>query len=202
MSESKQLPELDALSTQLGELIHNWGFKRIHGRIWSRLFLSTRPLDAADLIEQLDISKALVSISLRELLDLKAVQEAGRSDRGTNLFRANQDLNAIYLEVLKQRERRMLKTTHATLASLSSIDSATLTMACVSTAQINVLDGHLKSALTLLNAFVSAAEPQVIPLNSDSREMMEQRSFAASATSASASASAAQYVMVLPAHGG
>lgn len=118
MTSKQPLPELDAFTTQLSELAHNWGFKRIHGRIWAQLFLSQRPLDAADLIQQLDISKALVSISMRELLDIKAVVDVGRSDRGTHLYRANEDLNAITLAVLKKREQEMLKTAQAALDAL------------------------------------------------------------------------------------
>lgn len=150
--------QLDALSTKVGDLIHNWGFKRIHGRIWTRLFLSSRPLDAADLIEQLDISKALVSISLRELLEVKAVEEVGRSGRGTNLFRANQNLNEIYLETLKKRERDMLSETTATLKALSALEASDLNTLEVSTAQIGKLEGYLQSALTALNSYVDKNE--------------------------------------------
>ena len=139
--------ELAELSHRLGELIHNWGFKRIHGRIWTRLFLSTRPLDAADLIQQLDISKALVSISIRELLDLKAVEEVGRSARGTNLYRANGNLNEIYLQLLRRREQPMLEQTSAALSVLSNLDAVTLNEAEISTSQIQTLSQHLTTAM-------------------------------------------------------
>jgi DNA-binding transcriptional regulator GbsR (MarR family) len=154
----KQNAELTALSHQLGELIHNWGFKRIHGRIWTRLFLSTRPLDAADLIQQLDISKALVSISLRELVELKAIQEVGRSARGTNLYRANGDLKEIYLELLRRREREMLEQTAAALSLLSNLDAVTLSESDISPQQMNVLAQHLTQAMTSVNDTLKNAE--------------------------------------------
>jgi DNA-binding transcriptional regulator GbsR (MarR family) len=154
MDLQTQTPQLDQLSHQVGELIHNWGFKRIHGRIWTRLFLSSRPLDAADLIQQLDISKALVSISLRELLEVKAVEEVGRSARGTNLFRANKDLNAIYLEVLDKRERKMLESTSAALSTLANLDAAVLNQNEISPTQLGSLAGHLQMAMAMLNGFV------------------------------------------------
>lgn len=159
----KRNSELDELSHRLGELIHNWGFKRIHGRIWTRLFLSTRPLDAADLIQQLDISKALVSISMRELLDLKAVEEVGRSARGTNLYRANGDLNAIYLELLRRRERTMLEQTSASLSILANVDAVALSESEISPTQLDVLATHLKSAMGLVNKTLSSADADTEP---------------------------------------
>jgi DNA-binding transcriptional regulator GbsR (MarR family) len=153
-----QTSELNDFSDQFGNLMHNWGFKRIHGRIWSRLFISSRPLDAADLIEALNISKALVSISLRELLNVKAVEEVGRSSRGTNLFRANADLSSVYLEVLKQRERKMLEMTSTSLHSLTSLDEIQLKENSVSSVQMSTLSAHLRTAMTILNAYVAENE--------------------------------------------
>ena len=165
MTQNQQLTDL---SQCLSELVHNWGFKRIHGRIWTRLFLSTRPLDAADLIQQLDISKALVSISIRELLDLKAVEEVGRSARGTNLFRANGNLGEIYLQLLRQREQKQLEQTSAALSMLANLDAATLNECEVSPSQMDKLSAHLRTAMgfvsetlineTLINEEVAQAE--------------------------------------------
>ncbi len=211
MLTSTMLPPLDAFSDQFGELVHNWGLKRIHGRIWSRLFLSNRPLDAADLIKQLDISKALVSISVRELLAIKAVKEAGRSERGTNLFRANENLQEVYFEVLKQREHRTLQETQRVLSTLSQLESDSLTSTDVSKDQIANLSRHLQSAISLVTAVVGpqpASQPtqqpksdvasdssQVVSINS-SRRADDSQSFS------SLVSGEALNVMVLPAHGG
>lgn len=107
-NQSTQLPELQELSEQIGEFIHYWGFKRVHGRIWTQLFLSERPLDSADLVRQMKISKALVSISVRELLEYEVIMEAGKSDRGTNLYSVNHDILQVILNVLRGREKRLL----------------------------------------------------------------------------------------------
>ena len=164
----KRNNELTELSHRLGNLVHNWGFKRIHGRIWTRLFLSTRPLDAADLIQQLDISKALVSISLRELLELKAVEEVGRSARGTNLYRANGDLQAIYLELLRRRERDMIEQTSAALSMLSNLDAVSLSESDISTAQIDALAAHLKDASAAVEKTIAETQPAAATQTSSS----------------------------------
>lgn len=108
MRQEGTLPEMQELSEQIGEFIHYWGFKRVHGRIWTHLYLAQKPLDAADLVRQMKISKALVSISLRELLDVEVIEEVGKSPRGTHLYRTNPDILKVILAVLRQREKRML----------------------------------------------------------------------------------------------
>lgn len=100
--------QLEELSERIGEFIHYWGFKRIHGKIWCHLYLSKHPLDASELIRRVGVSKALVSISLRELLEHDVIAEAGKSHSGTQLYRAMPNLTAVIVQVLKQRERRML----------------------------------------------------------------------------------------------
>lgn len=124
MSENRRLPELEDLSEQIGEFIHYWGFKRVHGRIWTHLFLAARPLDAADLVRQMRISKALISISLRELLEYDVIQHAGRSDRGTHLYRTNADILSVILNVLRQRERRLISRVMAAQDALTRVDPA------------------------------------------------------------------------------
>ncbi|HRK06847.1 MAG TPA: hypothetical protein PLZ57_03670 [Pseudobdellovibrionaceae bacterium] len=116
--ESNTLPEMQELSEQIGEFIHYWGFKRIHGKIWTHLFLAERPLDAADLVRQMKISKALVSISLRELMEFEVIEEVGKSARGTHLYRPNPDILKVILAVLRGREKRMLTRIQAAAEAL------------------------------------------------------------------------------------
>ncbi len=102
------LPELEEFADQVGEFMEYWGFKKIHGQIWCHLYLSTDPMDAAELIRRLGISKALVSISLKDLLEFAVIEESGKSERGTRLYRARDDLAAAILETLRRRERKLM----------------------------------------------------------------------------------------------
>jgi DNA-binding transcriptional regulator GbsR (MarR family) len=101
-------PELEDVVAQIGEFIEYWGFKNVHGRIWAHLYLSTEPLDANDLIERLSISKALVSMSLSDLMEYDVVQIVGKSSRGTITYSANPNVTSVVMGVLRKRERRML----------------------------------------------------------------------------------------------
>jgi DNA-binding transcriptional regulator GbsR (MarR family) len=100
--------ELNTLAGLVGDFIEYWGFKRIHGRMWTHLFVSGRPMDAGELIRRLDISKALASMTLKDLLAYEVVLPAGRSARGTDLFCANSDTMGVILNVLRKREQVLL----------------------------------------------------------------------------------------------
>ncbi len=112
------LPELEEFASEVGQFMEYWGFKKVHGLIWSHIYLSQKPLDATELMRRLQISKALVSISLKELLDFAVIEEAGKSERGTRLYSAREDLGATILDTLRRRERKMMariRTSHSLL---------------------------------------------------------------------------------------
>ena len=108
-AHSKIPAEVRALSQDVGKLIEFWGFKRIHGEVWLHLFLAPEPLDAGDLVVRLKISKSLASICLAELIGYGLIQPAGKSDAGTTLYRANENVIAAIKPVLKMREAVILK---------------------------------------------------------------------------------------------
>lgn len=101
-------PELEELVSQVGNFIQYWGFKNVQGRIWAHLYISKNPLDAADLMARLKVSKALVSISIKEMLEYEVIEEVGKSDRGTILYQAATNQEKVILNVLRKRERMML----------------------------------------------------------------------------------------------
>jgi len=104
----KVQPELEDVVAQIGEFIEYWGFKNVHGRIWTHIYLAAEPLDAGDLIERLQISKALVSMSISDLMDYDVIQVAGKSSRGTTTYTANPNVTSVVIGVLRKRERRLL----------------------------------------------------------------------------------------------
>lgn len=115
-------PELDELANEVGEFICYWGFKKIHGRIWTHIYISDKPLDAGQLMQRLRVSKALISLSLNDLLKYDVILESSKSARGTQTYIANPDVLDVILNVLRRRERKMLtkaETSHKMLGSLS-----------------------------------------------------------------------------------
>lgn len=155
MKPEGTLPEVEDLAAQIGEFIHYWGFKRIHGRIWSHLYLAQKPLDAADLVRQMKISKALVSISLRELLDFEVIEEVGKSSRGTHLYRTNPDIMKVILSVLRQREKRILARIQAAQETLERVPSEERARNGLSDKHIQNLGDLVTRAQMALEGFIT-----------------------------------------------
>lgn len=150
MEANDSLQQLNLLADEIGELVYNWGFKRVHGRIWTHLFLSNRPLDASDLVKRLDISKALISISLRELIDLKLIAEIGKSPKGTHLYRTNPDLVRVFLNILKFREKMLfakVSTAYDTIENMSVEDKQKSELSDVRLSEFKKLVANADSTL-------------------------------------------------------
>ncbi|MCB0379031.1 MAG: hypothetical protein KDD33_11110 [Bdellovibrionales bacterium] len=96
------------LIDQIGEFIQYWGFKEIHGRIWALIFLSPEPIDANFMMEELNASKALVSISLKDLLHYNVIHEVEKKEPGTKKYVINPHIDEVIADVLLNREAKML----------------------------------------------------------------------------------------------
>jgi DNA-binding transcriptional regulator GbsR (MarR family) len=120
--DQRVLTELEEFASEVGQFMEYWGFKKVHGQIWCHIYLSQKPLDAAELMRRLRISKALVSISLKELLDFAVIEEAGKSERGTRLYKAREDLGATILDTLRRRERKMMARIRSSHSLLERLD--------------------------------------------------------------------------------
>jgi DNA-binding transcriptional regulator GbsR (MarR family) len=148
VSTYQSTPEMQDLSDQIGEFMYYWGFKRIHGKI------AQNPLDAADLVKQMQISKALVSISLRELMDFDVIQMDGKSARGTQLYKVNPDLMAVILSVLRQREKRMLSHVEAAHQNMLKISDADKAQMSINSEKLKSLGEIIHKATGALDAFI------------------------------------------------
>lgn len=100
--------EIDQLAQAIGQFIEYWGFKAIHGRIWALLYLSKNPLSSVEISRKLKVSKTLLSFSISELLDYDVIQESGKGIKRTVYFRANPNLTAVIINVLRKRESPLM----------------------------------------------------------------------------------------------
>jgi DNA-binding transcriptional regulator GbsR (MarR family) len=123
LGQSALPPELEDFANNVGTIIEHWGFKRVQGQMWTHLYLSKQPLDATQLMQRLCISKALTSITLKELSDFGVIEAAGKSPRGTKTYTALEDISGPILNTLRRRERRMVSNLVTSYSLLSRIDS-------------------------------------------------------------------------------
>jgi len=156
MKRAQAVPRpLRDLADEVGRFVHYWGFKQVHGRIWTYLFVSEEPLDAADLMERLGVSKALVSISVADLLRHDVIEEAGKSAEGTQLYRTNSDLFGVILKVLRNRERKMLASTLDAVSEAKSLQNEEREKWKVSQRQLRTLTEFVQSGQTVLDALLA-----------------------------------------------
>ena len=164
---------MEELSLLIGDFIRYWGFKQIHGRIWSLIYLSEKPLDASDLMQSLGVSKALMSLSLKDLLNYDVIRETQKTERGTQAYQANPDVLSVITNVLRTREKKMLaqiSTAHKLVASLPETDKTNLNIkrerlqslgAMIQEAEAT-LDGLLGLAQLDLGAWSQITSPETL----------------------------------------
>jgi DNA-binding transcriptional regulator GbsR (MarR family) len=95
------------LASSIGDFIRYWGFRRIHGQIWTEVYLSKSGLSGADLTRILCVSKALVSPALKELLKYDLIRHSG-GDAKTRRYTANPDVFSVIRKILLEREQKIL----------------------------------------------------------------------------------------------
>jgi DNA-binding transcriptional regulator GbsR (MarR family) len=111
---SPEIQSMRRLAGTVGNFIRYWGFRRIHGQIWTQVYLSQSPLSGADLTRLLNVSKALVSPALAELESYKLIfQVTTASDSKTKRYKAHPEVFKVIKQILKTRERKMIKETQA-----------------------------------------------------------------------------------------
>jgi DNA-binding transcriptional regulator GbsR (MarR family) len=153
--KNKKTPEVDYLAELVGEFIEYWGFKKIHGKIWLNLYLSEVPLDASALINKLSVSKALISISLKDLLDFNVILEKGLSPDGTRLYEANPDLTGVITHVLRQREKIMMGKIQAAFGQLKEMSKEDLSSYQIEVNRLKELDRFIKNGEKGLNTIMA-----------------------------------------------
>jgi DNA-binding transcriptional regulator GbsR (MarR family) len=159
----KPSPELEDVVTQIGDFIEYWGFKNVHGRIWAHLFLAGCGLDSNDLIQRLGISKALVSMSISELMEYDVIRAAGKSERGTILYNCNPDLPTIIANVLRKRERRLLARLSAATRILASLPREMDGKCGVTHERVEKLDGMVRTAESTLDGLLMFRDVSFAP---------------------------------------
>ncbi|MFN8847919.1 MAG: GbsR/MarR family transcriptional regulator [Bdellovibrionales bacterium] len=106
--KSQTKPELCVLAEEIGKFIQYWGFKKIHGQIWALVFLSEKPLNSTYMTKKLRVSKALVSLAIKDLLNYKVLEIVEKKNKEI-YFQSNPDIFSVINNVLKNRESKMLE---------------------------------------------------------------------------------------------
>lgn len=91
----------------VGAFIESWGFRSIHGRVWTLLALTNAPLSQAEIAERLGVSRSLVHLAISELTGFRLVEAT--SDRRNAPYSAVVDVWPVIVDVLRTREWMLIE---------------------------------------------------------------------------------------------
>ena len=99
----------------IGAFIEYWGFKAVHGRIWTLLALSRTPLSQTQIALILGVSRSLVSGAMSELMDHGLVRPVDDARKAP--YVAVLDVWPTISDVLRGREWMLVEGVRQTLES-------------------------------------------------------------------------------------
>lgn len=105
----------------VGGLMEFWGFKRNMGRMWCVLYLSDRPLAAADLGQILQLSTGAVSMTLAELTKWGVVKKSWVPGERRDYYEPETSIWKMVSRVFRERELRQI---HAAIEAFEQVVNA------------------------------------------------------------------------------
>lgn len=100
--------KIQQLSTLIGHFIRYWGFRKIHGEIWTVVYLSNEPMSGVEIGKLLKVSKALISPALKELEAEGLIKRVQSENSKTKRYEAEENVTDVIQGVLKRREKPMI----------------------------------------------------------------------------------------------
>ncbi len=102
---SPRLKRWEAVAVDaVGNVIEFWGFKRNQGRVWALLYLRDVALTAAELEQELELSKGGVSMLVRDLERWGVIYRVRSPGDAAWRYRAETDLMKMARQVISERE--------------------------------------------------------------------------------------------------
>jgi DNA-binding transcriptional regulator GbsR (MarR family) len=99
----------------VGNVIEFWGFKRNQGKVWALLYLRDVALTAAEIEEELELSKGGVSMLLKDLERWGVVLRVRNPGDAAWRYRAETDLLKMARRVIEEREFAFIERVRADL---------------------------------------------------------------------------------------
>lgn len=152
---------IEELASRVGDFIEYWGFKKIHGRIWTHLMMSQSPLTSSDLIHRLKVSKGLVSVSLKDLLYYQVILENPKIQGAPQTYSVNPQIIRVICNVLRGREKKLINEVHGAFNLIKSIPESELKSCGVDTRRMQDLEELICGANLMIDGILALSEEQV-----------------------------------------
>ncbi|MFM8315653.1 MAG: GbsR/MarR family transcriptional regulator [Deltaproteobacteria bacterium] len=154
--------EVHVLADQIGDFIQYWGFRKVEGRIWTYLFLAETPLNAEQLMDRTGISKAMLSLSLAELLKYDVIRKAFPDKERHQAYLINPNVMEVIGNVLRTRERQLLGKIESSFV-LAAKSSSSENSPSINHERLEFLGQMIKAATQLLDSLLSMQALDLIP---------------------------------------
>jgi len=105
-----------------GTLGSSWGINRTMAQVHALLLISTDPLSAEDIMEELQISRGNANMNIRALMDWGLVSKEFKTGERKEFFSAEKDIWKVATQVMKERRKRELEPVLKVLNEISAID--------------------------------------------------------------------------------
>lgn len=112
-------PDAKAFILHWGEMGTQWGVNRSVSQIHALLYLSSTPLPADEIVDQLKLARSNVSTGLKELQGYGIVRRVHVEGDRRDHFVAETDLWDMLMRIVAERKRREVDPTIALLADLA-----------------------------------------------------------------------------------
>lgn len=98
-----------------GSMATCWGINPAMGRIHGLLYITGKPLNAEEIMEALQLSRAAVSMNLRDLINWGIVRRVHRKGDRKEYFESESDVWNMFTTIIRERKRREVDPTIAAL---------------------------------------------------------------------------------------
>ena len=157
----------------IGSFMEMWGFKKILGSTWAFLYLCPEPAAAKDICKALNISPALVSITIQDLLRWQVVKKISPMGKRRDYYVAEHDTWKMIRKVLKEREAcEITNVRHRLDQAIAALDIETKAHADLKTKRtcqfqrirLEDLVAITDSATALMDHFVNDGAVDISPI--------------------------------------
>lgn len=138
------------VAEMIGGLMEFWGFKAVHGRMWTVLYLSPEPLSAAELGDRLALSTGAVSMALADLQKWGVVKKAWRPGERRDYYEPETSIWKMISRVFRERELTYVREAIAAFeAALKTIAQQRSKVSAEDKRLLKFIEGRIQSLLTL-----------------------------------------------------
>ena len=108
-----------------GTLGTDWGISRTMAQIHALLLVSPQPMNAEEVMQELQISRGNANMNLRALIDWGLVYKALKPGERKEFFEAEKDVWEVVKKIIVQRRKKELEPALKILEEVSTVEGET-----------------------------------------------------------------------------